>query len=120
MPVGPHVPSIGYIREALDGIPDAIRYDDPSTDTRGSGSDPATVVWISDPGRQGNGRHVVDASPERTPGVYAGSDETVVDEPAVAFEIPPDVTDSEIQHALGDDLRTIEQLSQLHGLDAYG
>jgi len=42
------------------------------------------------------------------------------DEPAVAFEVPPELTDSEVQHALGEDLALIQQLSQLRGLDAYG
>ena len=36
---------------SLEEIPDAIRYDDPLTESAGTGSDPATELWISQPDR---------------------------------------------------------------------
>lgn len=120
MPTGPHVPSISHIRRALEEVPDAIRYDDPSTDARGSGADPAIAVWVSDPDREATALSMTDANPGDAPGGDADSDETVADEPAVAFEIPPQVTEADVRRALGDELDRIAQLSQLRGPDAYG
>lgn len=120
MPAGPHVPSISYIRKALEEVSGAIRYDDPSTDPRGSGEDPAIAVWISDLDRRDTATNAMDENPVEGPEADADHDETVVDEPAVAFEIPPKATEVDIRHALGDELPKIEQLAQLSGLDAYG
>ena len=85
MPTGPHVPSISYIRKALEAIPKAIRYDDPSTDERGSGGDPVIAVRISDPDRNRSARDEMDANPAERPHADAGSSEASVDEPVVAF-----------------------------------
>ncbi|WP_167106450.1 hypothetical protein [Mycobacterium sp. DL592] len=121
MPRGPHVPSISHIRKALDEVAGATRYDDPSTDKRGTGADPAMAVWISDPERQGNAGYAMDADPDAGLDADTDSSDTVVDEPVVVFEIPPQVTESEIHHVLGDDqLTKIEQLAQLSGSDVYG
>ncbi|MDT5148278.1 MAG: hypothetical protein QOI01_11, partial [Mycobacterium sp.] len=59
------------------------------------------------------------------PGVDAelddGSEEGPTDEPAVIFEVPPAVTDTDIRNALGEDrLHEIDQLLQLRGTDALG
>ena len=119
MPAGPHVPSINYIREALEKVPDAIRYDDPSTESRGSGTNPAIAVWISKPDRQESSAIVNDTDSEDGPGIESRF-EPEGDEPAVAFEIPPKLTEGDIRRALGDELVKIEQLAQLTGGDAYG
>lgn len=120
MPAGPHVPSISYIRNALQAVPGAIRFDDPSTDARGSGANPALAVWISDPDRQSNVRNAMDERPAAEPDIDTDASEAMADNPAVAFEIPPKVTESQIRDALGDELEKIEQLSKLKGADAYG
>ncbi len=120
MPTGPHVPSISYIRKALEAIPEAIRYDDPSTDERGSGGDPAIAVRISDPDCNRSARDEMDTNRAEPPHVDVDSSEASVDEPAVAFEIPPKLTESDIRDALGNELTKIQQLSKLQGLDAYG
>ncbi|MEX3644269.1 hypothetical protein [Mycolicibacterium porcinum] len=119
MPTGPHVPSISYIRKALEQIPDAIRYDDPSTDERSSGADPAIAVWISDPDLQGHARDVTEEIPAERPSADTGSSQVMADEPTVAFEIPPQVTEATIRNAFGSELTKIQQLSQLQALDAY-
>ncbi len=120
MPAGPHVPSISHIRKALERIPDAIRYDDPSTDERSSGADPAIAVWISDPDLQGHAPDMTEANPAERLSADTEASGTMADEPAVAFEIPPQVTEAAIRNALGSELTKIQQLSQLRALDAYG
>lgn len=120
MPRGPHVPSISYIRKALEQVPGALRYDDPYTDERGSGAEPAIAVWVSDPDRQRAVRGATDSSPGKELDAGPISSESMADEPAVGFEIPPKLTEAELEAALGDEAAKIHQLSQLTGLDAYG
>ncbi|SEP87992.1 hypothetical protein SAMN04488583_1338 [Mycobacterium sp. 88mf] len=120
MPTGPHVPSISYIRKALEEVPDAVRHSDPSTDARGSGADPAVVVWISNPDRADDALGTLDPGFEGGPDADTNSSEAVADEPAVGFEIPPKLTEADVRNALGDELTKIQQLSQLQALDAYG
>lgn len=122
MPAGPHVPTISVIRSALEEVPSAIRDDDPSTDPRGIGTGPAVAIRISDPecleslsDGMAVDSHGVRSDVDATTGGY------MADEPFVAFEVPPEVTESDIHRVLGDDrLADIEQLSQIAGLDAYG
>ncbi|WP_395307526.1 hypothetical protein V4U86_19180 [Mycobacterium sp. AMU20-3851] len=120
MPSGSHVPSISLTRKALEDVPHALRYDDPSTDARSSGADPAIVVWISDPGREGSARETLDPGGEGGQGTDTSSVETTADEPTVVFEIPPKLTEADVRNALGEELTNIQQLSQLRALDAYG
>jgi len=55
------------------------------------------------------------------PSTDEDSGDTVVDQPVIAFEIPPEITESQISNVLGADLLTkIQQLAQLIGSDAYG
>lgn len=119
MPAGPHLRSVREIRKVLEDIPDAIRYEDPLTERAGSGDNPATEVWISDPDRD---QYQVDV-----PGLDTSvdpetdSDEEPNDEPAVIFEVPPEMTDADIRNVLGEDrLHAIERLYQLRGTDALG
>lgn len=114
MPAGPHLRSIRAIRMALGEIPDALRYEDPLTERTGTGTNPATEVWLSDPGR---GRDQVDA-----PSLVSEdeSDDGPTDEPAVIFEVPPAITEFDIRNILGEGPREIERLFQLRGTDALG
>jgi hypothetical protein len=98
MPAGPHLRSVREIRKVLEEIPVAIRYEDLLAERAGTGDKPATEVWISDPDRD---QYQVDA-----PGLdtrddpEADTDEGPTDEPAVIFEVPPEVTDSDIRNIL--------------------
>lgn len=51
MAAGPHLSSVSAMRKVLEDIPDAIRYEDPLAERAGSGDNPATEVWVSDPDR---------------------------------------------------------------------
>lgn len=120
MPYGPHVPSVSLIRKALEEVPDALRYDDPSTDQRGTGAAPAIELWISDPDREVDARERLGPGVEDGPDSDTSSTEATTDDPVVAFEIPPAVTEADVRNALGDELARVQQLSQLQALDAYG
>ncbi|WP_279102353.1 hypothetical protein [Gordonia bronchialis] len=109
------LPSVYRIRQALEGVPDAIR-DEPQSSPAGSGGDRASEIWVN--------------SPEDPPDTFVsfpidGSDaedeNDVVDSPHVAFEIPPEVTDADISDAMGEDrLSELQQQVQFRGVDALG
>jgi hypothetical protein len=88
MPAGPHLRSIRGIRQSLEEIPDAIRYEDPLTEHTGAGFDPAVEVPISRPddSRSQADAPGLDADDES----QADSDEGPADEPTVTFEISPE------------------------------
>jgi len=118
VPAGPHLRSIYEIRMSLEEIRDAIRFDDPLTETTGAGSDPAIEVVISQPGstpeRLALGLDAVEQPSDE-------SDDGPTGEPAVAFEVPPRTTDADVRSALGRDrLHEIDRVFQLRGSDAYG
>lgn len=118
MPTGPHLRSIRDIRISLEEIPDAIRRNDPLSETTGSGTDPAFQVLVLEP----------DQAPENAglnPDAARQSDDEgdygSVDEPALTFEVPPLLTDADIRKVLGEDrLNEVDRLFQLRGSDAYG
>ena len=90
MPSGPHVPSVGHIRTELDKVHDAIRYDDPSTDERGTGDSPAVAVWISDPDRQGEATSTMESNSDPDgPNTDEESGDTVVDQPVIGRRSSP-------------------------------
>lgn len=109
------LPSVRAIREALEEVPGALR-EEPLPEHAGSGECPASAIWISDPER-GRGMEMRDA-----PNTSAeDSDNGFVDEPALIFEVPPVVTDSDIERVLGEDrIRELERLQQIRGIDALG
>jgi hypothetical protein len=109
------LPSIRAIRAALEEIPGALRDEEPLPEGAGEGGEAATEIWISDP----------DSSAEAfdAPGVLP--DETqhdgLSDAPSVIFEIPPEITDAEVEQVLGEDrIHTLEQVQQIRGIDALG
>lgn len=107
--------SVRAIRVALEEIPDAILDEPPLPEDVGSGSDPATVVWTYDVGGGAAEVGNLDASTDED------SNEAPVDEPAVVFEVPPAVTDADIERVLGEErTRELRRLHQIRGLDALG
>lgn len=114
MTAGPGIPSVHAIREALEGVDGAIRYDPLPEDTHG-GSDPAAEIWVSEPdaGWDSTGLDNLDPTMD---------DENITsDGPAVIFEVPPEVTDADIEHVLGKDALTeMSRLHEIRGIDAFG
>lgn len=107
------VPSVWAIRESLESVPGAIRGEPLVEDAR-EGADPATAVPISDPG------YLTDAPTLSPPDDDADLD-SPADEPAVAFEVPPSVTDADIAEVLGEqEFTQIKRLYQERGVDALG
>lgn len=114
MTAGLAIPSVHAIRAALEGVDGAIR-DNPLPEDAHDGTDPAVEIWMSEPdvGREFAGLD----NPDPT----IDDDVIASDGPAVIFEIPPEVTDADIEHVLGQD--TLTEMSRLHeirGIDAYG
>jgi mRNA-degrading endonuclease RelE of RelBE toxin-antitoxin system len=113
MTAGLTIPSVRAIRNALEDIPGALRQDPLPEDARG-GTDPAAEIWVSDPG--GGSESIALDSPDPTT-----DDDATSDGPAVIFEIPPEVTDADIQHILGQDAFTeMKRLHEIRGVDALG
>jgi hypothetical protein len=113
MTPGLHIPSVRAIRNALEDIPEAIREAPLSEDT-GGGNDPATEIRVSDPDRELES--IARDSPDPT-----AEDDVVSDGPNVIFEIPPEVTDADIQHVLGrDEFAEMKRLHEIRGVDALG
>jgi hypothetical protein len=120
MPAGPQLRSVREIRKVLEGIPDAILYDDPRPERAPSGESPATEISVSDPDRSRR-MSLTDAPLGRDGDVDEDQDESSVDEPVVIFEVPPSVTAADLRHALGQDkLDEIDRLYQLRAMDAFG
>jgi mRNA-degrading endonuclease RelE of RelBE toxin-antitoxin system len=107
------IPSVRAIRDALEDIPGAIREDPLPEDAHG-GTDPAAEVWVSDPGYRSESLAL--DSPDPT-----ADDDAISDGPNVIFEIPPEVTDTDIQRVLGhDDFAEMKRLHEIRGIDALG
>lgn len=107
--------SVRAIRSALDEIPGAILDEPPQPEDVGAGSDPATVVWTYDIGATAVGLETLDASTDDD------FDEGISDAPAVIFEVPPAVTDNDVERVLGEDrTRELLGLHRIRGVDALG
>ncbi|MGE2727002.1 hypothetical protein [Mycolicibacterium pulveris] len=114
MTAGLAIPSVHAIRAALEGVDGAIR-DNPLPADAHDGTDPAVEIWMSEPD-VGRAFAALD-NPDPT----IDDDVIASDGPAGIFEIPPEVTDADIEHVLGQD--TLTEMSRLHeirGSDAYG
>jgi hypothetical protein len=110
------LPSIRAIRAALEEIPGALRDEEPLPEGAGEGGEAATEIWISDPD---SGTDAFDAPggvlPDET------QDDGLSDAPSVIFEIPPEITDAEVEQVLGEDrIHALEQVQQIRGIDALG
>jgi hypothetical protein len=118
MTSGHSIPSVWAIRDALEEIDGALR-DEPLPEDAAGGSDPASEIRISDPDRDTRTALVDD------PGAFTDEDESVddavSDEPAVIFEVAPDLTDAEVSNVLGEgQFAEIRRLHQIRSVDALG
>jgi hypothetical protein len=105
--------SVHRIRAALDKVPGALRYE-PIPEDAGTGAEPGVAVVISDPGG-GPSLDMRDVSSE------LDTDDGVVDEPLIGFEIPPRVTDAEVRNVLGHGrIGELQRLHEIQGVDALG
>ncbi|MCV7278844.1 hypothetical protein H7J88_04185 [Mycolicibacterium flavescens] len=98
----------------MEGVDGAIR-DNPLPEDAHDGTDPAVEIWVSEPDLGREFAALDSPDPTIDDGVSAS------DGPVVILEIPPEVTDADIEHILGQD--TLTEMSRLHeirGIDAYG
>lgn len=79
------IPSVYRIRQALEGVPGAIRDDEPQSSPSGSGSDRASEIWINSPDAPSD----TFVSRPNDDGESDDDENDVVDSPHVAFEVPP-------------------------------
>jgi plasmid maintenance system killer protein len=110
------VPSVRDIRAALEEIPGAMLDDPPLPEHVGGGDDPSTPVWTYDPDRAADYAETLDFPPADD-----NSDDTLPDEPAVIFEVPPTLSDADIARVLGEEpIRDLDRFQQIQGIDARG
>lgn len=113
MTAGLTIPSVRAIRNALEDIPKAIRQDPLPEDAQG-GTDPGAEIWVSDP--DSDLKSIAFDNPDPTT-----DEDAISDGPAVIFEIPPEVTDADIQNVLGrDEFSEMKRLHEIRGVDALG
>lgn len=106
--------SVRAIRAALEEIPGTILDEPPQFENVGAGVDPATAVWTYDAGTT-PGFETLDAPSNDKP------DLGIAEVPSVIFEVPPAVTNSDIERVLGEDrIRELLGLQRIRGLDALG
>ncbi len=107
------VPSVREIRMALEDVPGALRYEPLPEDVR-AGNDRATPIWTPD-----RGGFLVDSVPDNPD--WPDGDDEFSDEPSVVFEVPPAVTEAEIDNVLSEhDGGDMKRLEQVRGIDALG
>ncbi|MBI3224375.1 MAG: hypothetical protein HYZ39_04870 [Mycolicibacterium cosmeticum] len=107
--------SVRRLRSALEAVPGALRHDPIPEDT-GVGSEPGIEIVISD-ATGGFARALADGRPR----FDDLDDDGPRDDPAVIFEVPPEVTDAQITNLLGTErVGEIQRLFQLRGMDAIG
>ena len=107
------MPSIAEIRGALGDITGALR-DEPLAEDVRDGTDRATPIWLPDGG---------DAAEATTLPMTGSPDDGdgFSDEPGLIFEVPPDLTDADIQNILGErETGALKRLEQVRGIDALG
>jgi hypothetical protein len=106
-------PSIRAIKAALETIPHAL-YDEPLPEDVSEGIKPAAEIARLDP-------HAVR---EETQAEYKTRDDNdengVSDNPICIFEVPPEVTDQDVESKLGDELGRLRRLHHMKGTDALG
>ena len=102
-------PMLRAIRAGLERVPGALK-DEPVLEEVAEGYDPATIIRRYDPDE--NTREV-----SRTP---ASDGLQISDQPTIAFEVPPALTDADVWNVLGDAGDDLKRLAQVKGIDAYG
>ena len=108
-----NLPSVRAIRDALEEIPGAVRDDDPLPEDAGVGGEYATEILISDPDAGSDPLESLDMPPE------GDTDDGTPDEPLFIFEVPPTLTDADLERVLGDDrIGELQRLQQIRSIDA--
>jgi hypothetical protein len=108
-----YVPSVADIRLALDDIPGTIR-DEPLPEDVREGTERATPIWSPDGGK-------FSSAPLSEMQDLLDDGDAISDEPGVVFEVPPDLTDAEVRHVLGEqEIGNLKRLEQVRGIDALG
>lgn len=107
--------SVTRLRSGLEAVPGALRHDPIPEDT-GVGSEPGIEIVISDP-TGGFARALADGRPR-----FDDLDEDGPrEDPAVVFEVPPEVTEAQLTNLLGtEQVGEIQRLLQIRGMDAIG
>jgi len=113
------VPSIHCIKAALEQIEGAIKLE-PHPEHSTGGSHPGTPIQFFDPEQSTSLKSSKDHIGAWSDGLVDYETADVVDHPGVIFEIPPSLTDADIQYALGDSPKELFRLAQLQGIDALG
>jgi hypothetical protein len=107
------IPSIREIRRALQDIPGATKFD-PKPEDIAEGTGPATEVARLDQDAKWS------ASEQPLDGAQETDDVESTDAPVCIFEVPPELTDADVQGKLGLEVGRLKRLEQIRGTDAYG
>jgi hypothetical protein len=107
----PDIPSVHSIRKALADIAGAIVKINPEPEEVTAGTKPALRTHF--PKDDESEAKLSPPSPEE-------EEHDSSDAPPIVFEIPPAITDAEIEQRFGDEFETVKRLQQIKGLDAYG
>ena len=107
--------SVTRLRSGLEAVSGALRHDPIPEDT-GIGLEPGIEIVISDPAG-GFARALADERPR-----FDDLDEDGPrEDPAVVFEVPPEVTEAQLTNLLGTErVGEIQRLLHLRGMDAIG
>ena len=109
-------PSVRSIRAALDDVPE-VMLSGPSLEDSAAGSDPGAPIQSFDPDGDGSTFEYSGIGPKDGLG---RENAEVPDQPAMIFEIPPSLTDSDIRKLLGDGPGELMRRAQVKGIDALG
>jgi hypothetical protein len=113
------IPSIHSIRAALEHVEGAIKFE-PDPELTADGSDPGTPIQFFDPEQSMSLSSSKAPRESWTVGLIDYETAEVAAQPTVIFEIPPSLTDADIEYALGDGPGELFRRAQLEGIDALG